>query len=203
MAIHLKKLIKKEAWVAKAALWDIRVLWDPKVSGSGRVKNGRAGEIVRDMTSTILSFRDSVVRERYGESRVQFHIPFTTARESLLGGKTSGLEQFLGKEGGGAKKTCREVVLGLIREKKDVEKVAPGFIAVQDSKKYELLETVNGSPEWGSVLNGVLVMRSIFEKERNWREIAACKKNLHQMEGSIWGGLLGECGSVKEAVFAR
>jgi hypothetical protein len=200
---HLKKLLKKEAWVAKAAHWDIRVLWDPKTTGAARVKNGRAGEIVRDITSKILSFRDTAVRERHGESRVQLCIPFATARGILLGGKTFGMEQFLGTEGENAKRVCREVVMGLIGEKQKLEKVAPGFVAVPSSKKDEFVARANGSLGWGSVLDGILVMRRIIETDRDWREVGARKEKLHQIEESIWGGLLGECGNLKEAVMVR
>jgi hypothetical protein len=99
MEAHLRKLAKLHPWMKKVAKYDIQISWAP-VDGMLMSRKGRkvAGQIPRDMVSTLTVLMDEGVKKKRGDVAVQLHLAHTIAAQIYILGTRFGFAEFLASD---------------------------------------------------------------------------------------------------------
>ncbi|KAF2009321.1 hypothetical protein BU24DRAFT_87216 [Aaosphaeria arxii CBS 175.79] len=182
---HFKKIIKKFPWLSKVKRWDVDVFWKPPARTYGQGKPAVLARIMNGMVGTVLSFQDSSVRSRSGESRVVLHIDKMLACALWHQRLDLGLHCFL-TTSVAVKREVREVCLDVEPESSRAA-VGAGMVATADS-------------EGGLVAEEVMVTRRILEDgESRWQvpeRVAA--KGGRWLPDAVWVKLVDHCGASGE-----
>ncbi|KAF2823520.1 hypothetical protein CC86DRAFT_69045 [Ophiobolus disseminans] len=96
MEAHLKKLAKLHPWLRKVAKYDIQILWDP-VDWVLKSKQNKkvAGQIPRDMTTTLTALMRDDVKNKRGDIAVKLRITRGVAVGTELKKTRFGFAEFL------------------------------------------------------------------------------------------------------------
>ncbi|KAF2264386.1 hypothetical protein CC78DRAFT_234088 [Lojkania enalia] len=146
LQVHMRKLVKKYAWVGKAVKWDVRVIWQPKGGAweHARYEHKIPG-IVNRMADELVAF--STVK-----GRVDVHIALCLG-PGYVAFRNSWMNNFLAGKVGGAREERREVIVEVL-EKKEVRRT--GLVKVPDvlKEKEVVLVKKGGIVEWGEAVEG-------------------------------------------------
>ena len=158
--------------------------------------------IVNGMVDTLLSFRGRGGRKGKGAGNVGLHLDPRTMLLHRVSGRPCGLEMFLSHRNFASRSNSqeREVRVALLPLKPAPPK--GGLVAKRDILKEEK-ETIvvnAGVVQWGLATEGSLVMRSVVEGERAWREIEATEGREVGPDQVVREVLLAECEGVAGAV---
>jgi hypothetical protein len=122
METHLRKLAKLHPWLKKVAKYDIQILWSPIDGVMKSRKNKRiAGQIPRDMTTTLTGLVDVSVKRKKGELKMKLCLEHKTAVETVLSGTRFGFAACFSSPFGGYRRETKQ-------EDKSLIEIEPGLI---------------------------------------------------------------------------
>jgi hypothetical protein len=199
ISVSMRKLTKKYPWIAKAARWDVRVVWAANVD-SMRGRPRKSATIVNGILATILGFQDAAVRAKRGYVSVRFHIPHCLVAAKLAYGLEFGLQSFLETAAAhGVKREIREVTTGPSIKRKD-SKIVGRLHTVPTSppEKTAIMISKHGV-EWSEESQGDLVMRKVVNGQDFYLEVLRSDGKVS--DGSTnWqlASLRCECGDLQD-----
>jgi hypothetical protein len=161
METHLRKLAKLHPWLKKVAKYDIQILWSPIDGVMKSRKNKRiAGQIPRDMTTTLTGLVDVSVKRKKGELKMKLCLEHKTAVETVLSGTRFGFAACFSSPFGGYRRETTELWKEAYVKPQGPE---PGSLLLpllpvkQEDKS--LIEIEKGLIKWTVGAQGHLVMK--------------------------------------------
>ena len=168
----LKKLVVKWPLLARAKSWDLRIVFECKVDGFLRAKDGAVGRIARDMTSTVLAFLGG----KGHKANVRLCIPRYLALQKVASGRRFGLEEFLvdDKQKTITRHKDRFVVVSIVGAMEtNSEESKARLVPIKDVLEVErddgLVMVGKENVTWSDKTQGSIVMRNLQEDGEEWQ----------------------------------
>jgi hypothetical protein len=197
MEAHLRKLANLYPWLKKVAKYDVQVLWNPMDGVMKSRKNTRtAGQIVRDITTTLTTLVDGEVKKKRGEINLKLYLDHAFAVETVISRTRFGFVDFLSPTTTGSD--------GFMKQTREVWKDAPKPLNAKTGSRLLPIPPTNtersgvmvaerNSVKWTAGINAHLVIRKhLVEGEVTGIE-AETETEKNSPADYIALTLLGEC----------
>lgn len=165
MEAHLRKLARLHPWLTKVAKYDIQILWDPIDSTLKSKKHKKvAGQIPRDMVTTMTALVSGDLRRTKGNLSVDLHLAYSICKATELSRTPFGYAEFFNSqatEQQAFKSQKKEVWMEAPIKRLQSSEPVFGFLPNPIAKKEEtnLLVVDKGYVKWAWDPNSKRIMR--------------------------------------------